>query len=56
MIILGLLYYFLLSLLITLTAVLIGDVLMIRYVTGISWRESFICGWLYFIDRFKTNG
>lgn len=52
MIIWGLLYYFLLCLLITLTVIFIGDVLMIRYMTGISWRESVICGWLYFIDRF----
>lgn len=53
MIMLGLLYYFLLCLLITLTVFLIGDILMMRWVTRISWRESIRCGWLYFIDRFK---
>jgi len=51
MIALGFIYYFLLALLISATTVLIGDILMMRYVTGISWRESVRCGFLYFIDR-----
>jgi hypothetical protein len=53
MIVLGLIYYFLLAAVITVVATLIGDILMMRWVTGISWKESVRCGWLYFIDRFK---
>lgn len=55
MIILGLIYYFFLCLLIALTVVLIGDIFMMRYVTGISWKESARCGMLYFLDRFRIK-
>ena len=54
MILLGFLYYFLLAAAIVGTATLIGDILMMRMVTHISWRESIRCGWLYFVDRFKN--
>ena len=50
---LGLFYLFLIAAVITATATLIGDILMMKWVTGISWKESVRCGWLYFIDRFK---
>ena len=53
MIILGLIYYFFLAAVIVAVATLIGDILMMRWVTGISWRESVRCGWTYFIDRFR---
>jgi len=53
MIVLGFIYYFLLAAVITAVATLIGDILMMRWVTGISWRESARCGWYYFIDRFR---
>jgi len=53
MIVLGLIYYFFLAAVIAAVATLIGDILMMRWVTGISWKESVRCGWLYFIDRFK---
>ena len=53
MIILGIIYYLILCLLIMLVAVLVGDILMIRYLTKISWRESIRCGVLYFFNRFK---
>ncbi len=53
MIILGLIYYFLLAAVITAVATLIGDILMMRWVTGISWKESVRCGWYYFVERFR---
>lgn len=53
MIILGLFYYFLFCAAIAAVVFLIGDILMMRRTTGISWKESVRCGWLYFIDRFK---
>ena len=53
MILLGFLFYFLLVIVITTTITLIGDILMIRSTTHISWKESIRCGWLYFLDRLK---
>ena len=55
MIILGLFCYLFICLLITLTVVLIGDIFMMRYVTGISWKESARCGMFYFLDRFRIK-
>lgn len=53
MIIFGLLLTFFGAALMSGLIVLIGDILMIRENTGISWKKSICCGWLYFIDRFK---
>lgn len=55
MIVLGILWIVLLAILIFGIGTLVGDILMIRYVCRISWRESVHCGWLYFVDRFKKN-
>ena len=55
MIILGLFCYLFICLLITPLVVLIGDIFMMRYVTGISWKESVHCGILYFLDRFRIK-
>lgn len=49
----GLFCFILMCLFIGLIVVLIGDMILIKYETNISWRESIRCGWLYFIDRFK---
>jgi len=53
MIFLGFLYLFLLAALITVTFTLIADIIMMRIMTGLSWRESVRCGFLYFIDRMR---
>jgi len=53
MILFGFLYYFFIAAVITALFTLIGDIILMRLTTGISWRESVRCGWLYFIDRFK---
>ena len=47
--------YFCIGLVITALVFLIGDILMMRRMTGISWKESIRCGWLYFIDRFRKD-
>jgi len=52
---LGLIYLFLMAAVITSVATLIGDIVMMRIKTGISWKESIRCGWLYFIDRFNDK-
>ena len=31
------------------------DIVTMRTVCHLSWKESIRCGWLYFIDRFKKN-
>lgn len=54
-ILLGFLYLFLIAAVITCVATLVGDIVMIKIKSGISWKESIRCGWLYFIDRFKDN-
>ena len=53
MIILGLLCYFLFAAFIAVIVFLLGDILMTRKTTGVSWKESIKCGYLYFINRFN---
>lgn len=50
---LGFIYLFIMAGAITGVATLIGDIIMMKIATRISWRESVRCGWLYFIDRFR---
>ena len=50
----GFSYLFLITAVMTAIGTLIGDIgMMIK--TGIPWKESIRCGWLYFIDRFHDN-
>ena len=51
----GIFYYICFILICGIIAVLLGDILMIKVLTKISWKESARCGWLYFIDRFKKR-
>ena len=51
--ILGLIYLFLMASVMMAVGTLVGDIIMMRVKTKISWRDSIKCGWLYFIDRFK---
>lgn len=55
MIILGIILWVTLATIIIIIADLTGDILMIKYLTKISWKDSIICGLFYFRDRFKRK-
>lgn len=53
--VLALFGYFCFAVIIFVLGTLLGDIIAMRIMCHISWKESIRCGWLYFIDRFRKD-